>query len=227
MPARKPRTECCCHSVTVMIAAIVTPAGARNIARIRACLVSERVVVFGDERPGRERRLDLLLVRAAERGEALDLGLDLVMGSSGLCDAIRRTTSAPPGQKPRQGKTPKRASAAPSHDSNARIKHESQSNLSNIVAPRQHKPATDSGILQAYSRFREMATDHRWKRRFRHHRSESGSGPSLHGPDFLYRRKNEARRRKNAQWSGDSQNFFDVRNEPRNEQQVSEPSPKT
>src|SRR6476660_1104845 len=137
---------------------------------------------------------------------------------------------APPQPRPgktRQGKTPKRASAAPSHDSNARIKHESQSNLSNIVAPRQHKPATDSGILQAYSRFREMATDHRWKRRFRHHRSESGSGPSLHGPDFLYRRKNEARRRKNAQWSGDSQNFFDVRNEPRNEQQVSEPSPKT
>ena len=90
-----------------MIAAIVAPAGVRNIARMRACLVSERVVVFGDERPGRERRLDLLVVRAAERGEAL--GLDLVMESSGLRDATRRTTSAPPGQKPRQGKTPKRA----------------------------------------------------------------------------------------------------------------------
>jgi len=29
-PARKPRTECCCHLVAVMIAAIVAPAGARS-----------------------------------------------------------------------------------------------------------------------------------------------------------------------------------------------------
>jgi len=73
--------------------------------------VSRRIEGFSGERADRERRLDLLVVRAAERGEALDLGLDLVMGSSGLCDAIRRTTSAPPGQKPRQGKTLTRASA--------------------------------------------------------------------------------------------------------------------
>src|SRR6476620_12457768 len=122
-------------------------------------------------------------------------GLGLRFGH-GILWVVRRYPPhhlSPARAKTRQGKTPKRASAAPSHDSNARIKHESQSNLSNIVAPRQHKPATDSGILQAYSRFREMATDHRWKRRFRHHRSESGSGPSLHGPDFLYSRKNEAR----------------------------------
>src|SRR5258705_5638265 len=98
-PARKPRTECCCHSVAVMIAAIVAPAGVRNIARIRACLVSRRIEVFSGERADREGRLDLV-VRAAERGEALDLGLDLVMGPSRLCDAIRRTTSAPPGAKP-------------------------------------------------------------------------------------------------------------------------------
>src|SRR5258705_6176346 len=150
-PARKPRTECCCHSVAVMRAAIVAPVGVRSIARMRACLVSERVVVFGDERPGRERRLDLLLVRAAARGEAFDLGLDSVMGSSRLYDAIRRTTSAPPRAKTRQGKTPKRASAAPSHDSNARIKQESQSNLSNIVAPRHHKPATDFGYFTSIS----------------------------------------------------------------------------
>src|SRR6267142_6010056 len=76
-PARKPRTECCCHSVAVMIAAIVAPAGARNIARIRACLVSRRIEVSWGERADRVRRLDLLVVRAAERGEALDFGLDL------------------------------------------------------------------------------------------------------------------------------------------------------
>ena len=39
-PARKPRTECCCHSVAVMMAAIVAPAGVRSIAMMRACLVS-------------------------------------------------------------------------------------------------------------------------------------------------------------------------------------------
>src|SRR6478752_3510715 len=156
-----------------MIAAIVAPAGVRNIARIRACLVSRRIEVFSGERVDRERRSDLLVVRAAERGEALDLGLDLVMGSSRLCDAIRRTTSAPPGQKPRQGKTPKRASAAPSHDSNARIKPESQSNLSNIVAPRQHKPATDFGYFTSISAVRipscpdEAIVHMRWGDRWR------------------------------------------------------------
>src|SRR5882762_3234222 len=81
-PARKPRTECCCHSVAVMIAVIVAPAGVRSIARMRACLVSGRVDVFGDESADRDRGLDLLVVRAAERVEAFDLDLDLVMGSS-------------------------------------------------------------------------------------------------------------------------------------------------
>src|SRR5450759_1434966 len=48
-PARKPRTECCCHSVAVMIAAIVAPAGVRSIARMRACLVTGRDAVLGGE----------------------------------------------------------------------------------------------------------------------------------------------------------------------------------
>src|SRR5207237_3874081 len=83
-PAKKPRTECCCHSVAVIIAAIVAPAGVRSSARMRACLVSGRVVVFGDECAGRERGLDLLVVRAVKRVEALDLDFDFgfVMGSS-------------------------------------------------------------------------------------------------------------------------------------------------
>src|SRR5258708_14453394 len=85
--ARKPRTECCCHSVAVMIAAIVAPAGVRSIARMRACLVSGRVEVFGVESADRERGLDLLVVRAAERVEALDFDLDFFMGAS---EAMRR-----------------------------------------------------------------------------------------------------------------------------------------
>jgi hypothetical protein len=31
-PAKKPRTECCCHPVTFMMAAIVAPWGRLNIA---------------------------------------------------------------------------------------------------------------------------------------------------------------------------------------------------
>ena len=65
-----------------MIAAIVAPAGVRSIARMRACLVSGRVEVFGDECADRGRGFDLLVVCAAERVEALDFDLDFVMGSS-------------------------------------------------------------------------------------------------------------------------------------------------
>jgi hypothetical protein len=51
---------------------------------MRACLVSGRAEAFGDECADRERDLDLLVVRAAGRVEALDFDLDLdfVMGSS-------------------------------------------------------------------------------------------------------------------------------------------------
>src|ERR1700676_4983396 len=70
-PARKPRTECCCHSVAVMIAARVARARVRSIARMRGGLVSGRVEVFGDECADRERGLALRVVRAAERVVAL------------------------------------------------------------------------------------------------------------------------------------------------------------
>jgi hypothetical protein len=50
-----------------------------------------------------------------------------------LCDAIRRTTSAPPGQITRQGRIPKAVSIAASCHNNALIKPESQSILSKIV----------------------------------------------------------------------------------------------
>jgi hypothetical protein len=94
-----------------MIAAIVAPAGIRNIARMRACLVSDRVEVFGDECADRERGLDLVVVRAAERVEALDLDLDFVMGSSEVMRRHPPHHLSPARAKPRQGKTPKRAFA--------------------------------------------------------------------------------------------------------------------
>src|SRR5438552_7798311 len=113
-PARKPRTECCCHSVAVMIAAIVAPAGVRSIARMRACLVSGRVTVFEDEGADRERGLDLLVVRAAGRVETLDLAFDLdfVMGSSEVMRRHPPHHLSPARAKARQGKIPKRAFAA-------------------------------------------------------------------------------------------------------------------
>jgi hypothetical protein len=96
-----------------MIAAIVAPAGVRSIARMRACLVSDRVGVFGDDCTDRERGLDLLVVRATVRAEALDFDFDLdfLMGSS---EVMRRRPPhhlSPARAKPRQGKTPKRAFA--------------------------------------------------------------------------------------------------------------------
>src|SRR5580698_2208097 len=39
-PAKKPRTECCCHPVAFMIAAIVVPLGCDSNASTAPCLVS-------------------------------------------------------------------------------------------------------------------------------------------------------------------------------------------
>src|ERR1700704_4091259 len=42
-PAKKPRTECCCHPVAFMIAAIVVPLGCLSRSRTFSCLVPPRV----------------------------------------------------------------------------------------------------------------------------------------------------------------------------------------
>jgi hypothetical protein len=98
MPARKPRTECCCQSVTAMIAATVAPAGFLSIAMMLACLVSGRAPDSDDAAAERLRDMGLAVFRAVERVADFGLDLGLVMGSSKvLRDAIRRTTSAPPG----------------------------------------------------------------------------------------------------------------------------------
>jgi hypothetical protein len=93
-----------------MMAAIVAPAGVRSIARMRACLVSGRVEVFGGECADCERGLDLLVVLLAERAAALDL--DFVMGSSEVMRRHPPHHLSPAGAKPRQGKTAKRAFAS-------------------------------------------------------------------------------------------------------------------
>src|ERR1700681_5117939 len=103
-PARKPRTECCCQSVTVMIAAIVAPVGISSIAMMRACLVSVPAADLDDAGAGRLRDTGLGAFRAVERVAAFGLDLGLVMGSS----EVDATLSAAPPQ-PRPGKTPERA----------------------------------------------------------------------------------------------------------------------
>jgi len=97
-------------------------------------LVSARVEVFDDECEDRERGLDLPVVRSAERVEALGFDLDFVMGSSEVMRRHPPHHLSPARAKPRQGKTPKRAFATSSHNSNAPIEPVSQSNLSKIVA---------------------------------------------------------------------------------------------
>lgn len=77
-----------------MIAAIVVRVGIRSIARMRANLVSGRIVVFEDEGASRVRDLDLLADREVERAAALGFDLVLVMGSS----EVRATPSAVPPQ---------------------------------------------------------------------------------------------------------------------------------
>src|SRR6266436_7080046 len=42
-PAKKPRTECCCHPVAFMIAAIVAPLGCLSSPRTVSCLLPARV----------------------------------------------------------------------------------------------------------------------------------------------------------------------------------------
>src|SRR5712664_55400 len=102
-PARNPRTECCCQSVAVMIAAIVAPAGARSIATIRLCLVSGREPNLDEAGTNRLRDAGLAVLRAFERVAALGLDLGLVTGFSEVHAA---PSAAPP--QPHPGKSPGR-----------------------------------------------------------------------------------------------------------------------
>jgi hypothetical protein len=74
-------------------------------------LVSGLVEIF-DECADRGRRLDLPVVRAAERVEVLDFDLDFVMGSSEVMRRHPPHHLSPARAKPRQGKTAKRAFAS-------------------------------------------------------------------------------------------------------------------
>src|SRR5258708_5158517 len=96
-PARKPRTECCCHSVAVARDAIVAPAGVRSIAMTWSCLVPSRATGFDDAVAGRLLDLRLRGFRKADRVAVLVVDLGLVMGSSEVCAT---PSAAPPQPRP-------------------------------------------------------------------------------------------------------------------------------
>jgi hypothetical protein len=120
-----------------MMAAIVAPAGARNIAMMRACFVSGRLSAFEVGFEARPRRgFDLFPARADFLVDVL--GFDLALVIEGSPRLYATPAAAPPqpcrAKLYRQGPVPKRAKAALSHRSNAPTRPKSQSFLSKKVA---------------------------------------------------------------------------------------------
>src|ERR1700730_9832645 len=91
-PAKKPRTECCCQSVTFMIAAIVVPFGCRNIPSTVSCLDEPANflagVGFGDVGFNRAATLELAALRffAGLYFEVEVLRADFARADLGLVD---------------------------------------------------------------------------------------------------------------------------------------------
>src|SRR6516164_8889287 len=116
MPARKPRTECCCHAVAFTMASMVVPAGLCSIARTFACLLPGRAELeafnpadFADfDGVGRGRFAPCLVVTRcfvpALRTVRLAAGFDFDVAigiSIGCGENISPTTAAP--QRPNGG----------------------------------------------------------------------------------------------------------------------------
>jgi hypothetical protein len=131
-PARKPRTECCCQSVTAMIAAIVAPAGFLSIAMTRACFVWCPTVRLDDAGAGRLRDTGLAVFRAVGRVVAFGLDLGLSWDPQKLVRRYPPHHLGPARTKRPAGQDPEGRLSRPSHHSNAPIKPESQSILSKI-----------------------------------------------------------------------------------------------
>src|SRR5256884_8521216 len=93
-PAKKPRTECCCHPVAFVIAAIVVPLGCLSRPRTVSCLVPPRV-----EAEGTFSNFAGFFARLA--------GATFVLLGVLRCDIFEilsvATASVPPPPKPRTG----------------------------------------------------------------------------------------------------------------------------
>ena len=133
-PARKPRTECCCHSVAAIIAATVAPDDARSIVISRACLLSARPAVIDDRTFDcvSDLRTAVLLLGGRNIFVRADLGVGIGGPPSGQCGASRRTTSRPSQPHSLRGRT--QGLRHRGERSTAPIEHEGQSFLSNNIA---------------------------------------------------------------------------------------------
>ena len=94
-PARKPRTECCCHSVAAIIDGTVAPDDARSIVISRACLLSVWPAVIDDRTFDCFSDLRTLALGRAQYFCACRFGLGHWGPLSGQCGASRRTASKP------------------------------------------------------------------------------------------------------------------------------------
>src|SRR5882757_7339852 len=102
MPARKPRTECCCQPVVFIIAAIVAPLGDRSIVITRDCFEpGAAFLLFGSP----EIRDEGLAVgtSAADAVDGFFAGFDM-RSSVRFMRLLGRTTDAPPQPKGRRGR---------------------------------------------------------------------------------------------------------------------------
>src|SRR5258708_1350338 len=98
-PGRTPRVECCCQSVAVMIAGMGGPVGIRNIAMMRAWLVSGLAADLDGAGADRLRATGLAVFRAVERVATFGLVLVLFMGASEV-----KPAPSPAQPPPRPGK---------------------------------------------------------------------------------------------------------------------------
>jgi len=148
---------------------MVTPLGARSIARMRACLVSVRSDCFAEDRCGGGwvPRLGLtslcVVVCAAalaclaacrlhdcDEVRCFELRLRIRI-SFGFAASPARTTEAPPRPLSRRGRIPERAYRPETGHTSALFEHKSQSFLHNLIAD--FRPEWSSGDANHYIRF--------------------------------------------------------------------------
>src|SRR5215204_2531219 len=131
-PARNPRTECCCQSVSFIIAAIVAPVRDRSMVMMRACLEPASVLVLGSATSGCAGLVVATPVAVSLRARFL---IDFAMGILvRFIAASRRTTEAPSRPTGRRGGIPERAHSPELGASTALLGEECQSFLDNNVA---------------------------------------------------------------------------------------------
>lgn len=133
-PARKPRTECCCHSAAAIIDGTVAPDDARSIVISRACLLSAWPAAIDDRTFDWASDLSTAVLLLGERN--IFVRADLGLGIGVLFQVSAAPAAALP-QSPSQPHSLRGRTQGLRHRverSTAPIEHESQSFQSNNIA---------------------------------------------------------------------------------------------